>query len=84
MNYSACGLRVGDHFELSPDGVTTPEGTGFCYFAVANVMAAVLGHLDAPEPDRYLRSRPLIACPDPPEALHIRVDVLDDTPGANA
>ncbi len=26
MNYSACALQVGDWFELSPTGLTVPEG----------------------------------------------------------
>ncbi|MFI5893495.1 TIGR04076 family protein [Actinoplanes sp. NPDC051513] len=75
MNYSACGLAVGDFFELSPTGVTVPDGKRFCYFAIASVIPSVLGRLDADEPDDYLRGRPLLACPDPPENLHIRVEV---------
>ncbi|MFC8845320.1 MULTISPECIES: TIGR04076 family protein [unclassified Micromonospora] len=75
MNYSACGLRPGDWFELDATGLTVPEGTRFCYFAIASLIPALLGRLDADEPDAYLRGRPLLACPDPPEALHIRVEV---------
>jgi uncharacterized repeat protein (TIGR04076 family) len=78
MNYSACGLEVGDHFDLSADAVVVPEGREFCYFAISNVVADVLGHLDAEEPDAYLLSRPLLACPDPPEALHLQIAVLDE------
>ncbi|GAB6896969.1 TIGR04076 family protein [Kineosporia succinea] len=74
MNYSACALQVGDWFELSPTGLTVPEGKRFCYFAIASVIPAVLGHLDTATPDAYLTGRPLIACPDPPENLHIRVE----------
>lgn len=73
MNYSACGLEPGDWFELDPTGVRVPEGKRFCYFAVAAVIPAVLGHLEADAPDEYLRSQPLLACPDPPENLHLRV-----------
>jgi len=76
MNYSACGLAVGDSFELSPTGVTVPAGKRFCYFAIASVIPAVLGRLDTDQPDAYLRGRPLLACPDPPENLHIRIEPI--------
>ncbi|WP_306205446.1 TIGR04076 family protein [Actinoplanes sp. RD1] len=79
MNYSACGLEVGDHFDLDATGLTVPEGKRFCYFAIASILPAVLGRLDAASPDAYLRSRPLLACPDPPENLHIRLHVVEDS-----
>ncbi|WP_216654406.1 hypothetical protein [Nocardioides sp. zg-DK7169] len=78
MNYSACGLALGDHFDLTSTSVEVPEGREFCYFAIAGVITAVHGRLDAEEPDAWLRSRPLLACPDPPEALHLRVEVVPD------
>jgi uncharacterized repeat protein (TIGR04076 family) len=78
MNYSACALEIGDYFELTPTGVTVPEGKRFCYFAIAAVIPAVLGHLDAETPDAYLGTYPLLACPDPPENLHMRVKPLTE------
>lgn len=78
MNYSACGLALGDHFELTPTAVVVPPGRDFCYFAITGVITAVLGRLDAEEPDAWLRSRPLLACPDPPEGLHLRVEVVPE------
>ncbi|MEU6539936.1 TIGR04076 family protein [Streptomyces sp. NPDC047000] len=78
MNYSACGLEIGDWFETDSTGLTVPEGKRFCYFAVASVLPAVLGRLDAAEPDGYLRGEPLLACPDPPEGLHMRVTTVTD------
>ncbi len=81
MNYSACDLQVGDYFELTPTGVTVPEGKRFCYFAIAAVIPAVLGRLDTDTPDSFLQTRPLLACPDPPENLHLRVEpVTEETP----
>jgi uncharacterized repeat protein (TIGR04076 family) len=80
LNYSACGLAVGDFFELDATGLTVPEGKRFCYFAIASIIPAVLGRLDATEPDAYLRSGPLLACPDPPEALHIRLNLVEEAP----
>ncbi|MFC9980641.1 TIGR04076 family protein [Gordonia sp. NPDC127522] len=78
MNYSACGLAIGDHFDLSATGVIVPEGKKFCYFAIANVLPVVLGRLDATDADDYLTASPLLACPDAPEAVRMRVRVLDD------
>ena len=80
MNYSACGLALGDHFDLTTTSVEVPEGREFCYFAIAGVITAVHGRLDAEQPDAWLRSRPLLACPDPPEALHLRVEVVPEEP----
>jgi len=80
FNYSACGLAVGDSFELSATGVTVPEGRAFCYFAITNAIAAVQPSLGADEPDAYLAARPLVMCPDTPEELRMRVEVVDPTP----
>jgi len=75
MNYSACGLRVGDYFEVGPDGLVVPEGRPFCWFAIASVIPLVNGRLDD---DDWLDTRPLVACPDPPEALHMRLERVSD------
>jgi hypothetical protein len=55
-----------------------PKGKRFCYFAIAAVIPSVLGHLDADTPGHYLNTRPLLACPDPPENLHMRVEPLSE------
>lgn len=69
MNYSACGLDVGDWFELDADGVHLPEGQGFCYFAMTNAIALARGRIGGAEAAAWLESRPRVCCPDPPEAL---------------
>jgi uncharacterized repeat protein (TIGR04076 family) len=74
MNYSACGLAVGDFFEVGPDGVSLPEGAHFCWFAIASVAATLGGRIETAEPDAWLAGRPLIACPDPPENLWMRLE----------
>ena len=71
LNYSACGLAVGDSFELGPEGLSTPAGAGICFYALAAV-AGLLGAV--PDADEWLDTRPLVACPDPPENLLIRVE----------
>lgn len=74
MSYSACGLRVGDFFEVGPEGVSLPPGRHFCFFAIASVAPLLGGRLDGEQPDEWLAARPLLACPDPPERLLMRVE----------
>jgi uncharacterized repeat protein (TIGR04076 family) len=75
MNYSACGMRVGDYFEVDGEGLTVPDGRPFCWFAIASVVPLLNGRLFD---DEWLDSKPLVACPDPPEALHMRLERLND------
>ena len=77
MNYSACGLEVGDWFEVGSDGLVLPPGKSFCYFAIGAVLPLVTGRLDRPDPHEWLASRPLVACPDPPENLLMRLELVD-------
>lgn len=77
MHYSACGLRVGDWFEVSAAGVSLPEGGEFCWFAIASVLPMLNGRL-GDDADAWLASSPRLACPDPPEALVMRLDLVAD------
>ena len=72
MNYSACGLRVGDTFEVRDGQLSLPAGQSFCFYALASIVPLFSGH--AARGDNWLASRPLVACPDPPEALYIRLE----------
>jgi uncharacterized repeat protein (TIGR04076 family) len=76
MNYSACGLAVGDFFEVGPEGLSLPEGRHFCFYAIASVAPLLHGRLDTPDVDAWLASRPLVACPDPPENLLMRLEAV--------
>lgn len=78
MNYSACGLRVGDYFEVGPEGVSLPPGGHFCFYAVASATSLLSGRLAAPDGDAWLAGRPLAACPDPPENLIMRLEEVGD------
>jgi uncharacterized repeat protein (TIGR04076 family) len=76
MNYSACGLQVGDWFEVSRDGVVLPEGKGFCFFAIASVAPLLNGRLDTADVEAWLATRPQVACPDPSENLVMRLELV--------
>ncbi len=71
MNYSACGLRVGDSFEVHDGQLRLPPGQSFCFYALASIIPLLSGH--AGREDGWLDACPLVACPDPPEALYIRL-----------
>ena len=77
MNYSACGMVPGDSFEVDGDGeLSIPNGRPFCYFAIASVVPHLNGRQDDDEGQSWLDSKPLLACPDPPEALYMRLERL--------
>lgn len=78
MNYSACELAVGDSFDLGDRGVELPEGSGFCMFAIAAVASALAGRDGSESLDAWLAREPLVACPDPPENLVLRVRALPE------
>ena len=77
MNYSPCGMEVGDYFEVTREGLSLPEGKGFCFYAIASVAPLVNGRLDTPDVDAWLATRPRVACPDPPENLVMRLELVD-------
>ena len=76
--YSACGLEVGDWFEIGPRGVELPPGKHFCWFAINAVLPLVTGRIDRPDAREWLASRPRVACPDPPENLVLRLDLVGE------
>ena len=81
MHYSACGLAPGDYFEVDADGLSVHAERGFCYFAIASVLPLLRGRHGA-DLDEWLASNPIVACPDPPEALHMRLErVAGDADG---
>ncbi|GAA0993013.1 putative repeat protein (TIGR04076 family) [Subtercola frigoramans] len=58
--------------------LSIPNGRPFCYFAIANVIPLLSGRLDTPAGQDWLASEPLLACPDPPEALYMRLKRVVD------
>jgi uncharacterized repeat protein (TIGR04076 family) len=74
MHYSACGMVPGDYFEVTGDNLSLPDGQAFCYFAIASVVPYINGKRDPETGEDWLDSKPLLACPDPPEALYMRLE----------
>ena len=77
MNYSACGLVPGDHFDVIDGRISIPSGRPFCVYAISGVTPMLKSRVGE-EGDEWLRSGPLVACPDPPEALHMRLELVED------
>ncbi len=78
MNYSACGHVPGDAFEVGPDGLRITQGSGFCYNAVIAVLPMITGKMGTGDIDEWLAGRPLVMCPDPPEALRMRLEAVPE------
>jgi len=78
MNYSACGHVPGDAFEVGPDGLRITRGTGFCYNAIAAVLPLVNGRVGTEDLESWLATRPVVMCPDPPEAMRMRLEAVPD------
>lgn len=78
MTYSACAMSVGDHVDIDERGVHLPPGRGFCYFAIAAVANAMSGRPPDESLSGWAAREPVVACPDPPEDLHMRVRPLPE------
>lgn len=72
---SACGMAVGDCFELTHSAhLRLPEGRPFCVWALASVLPFLSAkQRDLPDGD-WLAQDSLFACPDPEEGLVMRVE----------
>jgi uncharacterized repeat protein (TIGR04076 family) len=77
MNYSPCGMEVGDYFEVTSEGLELPPGKGFCFYAIASVAPLLNGRIDTPDVDAWLATHPRVACPDPPENLLMRLELVE-------
>jgi uncharacterized repeat protein (TIGR04076 family) len=72
---SACGLAVGDYFELTRSSrLTVPPGRHFCMFALAAVLPLLPAKQRALAQDDWLENEPLVCCPDPEERLVMRIE----------
>lgn len=76
MNYSACGHVPGDAFEIDADGLRVTSDGGFCFYAVNAILPMMQERVGAAEMDEWLKSRPVVMCPDPPEGLRMRLEAV--------
>lgn len=72
---SACGMAVGDWFELTHSAhLRLPEGKPFCVWALASVLPFLAAkQRQLPDGD-WLEQDTLFCCPDPEEGLVMRVE----------
>jgi uncharacterized repeat protein (TIGR04076 family) len=71
---SACGLAVGDYFELTESSrVRIPSGRHFCIFALASVLPLLAAKQRKLASGDWLAEDSLVACPDPDERLVMRI-----------
>lgn len=74
---SVCGLSVGDYFEVRDSSrVVIPEGKHFCLYALAAVLPLLPAKQRAMDPNDWLASESLVACPDPEEQLIMKIERL--------
>ncbi len=74
---SVCGMRVGDHFELSrSSAITIPAGKHFCAFAMASVLPFLAAKQRTLDPADWLAADHRFACPDPDEKLVMRIELV--------
>ncbi|MFC6082631.1 TIGR04076 family protein [Sphaerisporangium aureirubrum] len=72
---SVCGMRVGDHFDLTESAhLTLPEGRHFCVYALAAVLPFLAAKQRDLAPGDWLAQDAHFACPDPEERLIMRVE----------
>ncbi|HEX5594490.1 MAG TPA: TIGR04076 family protein [Micromonosporaceae bacterium] len=72
---SVCGLKVGDHIELTESSrLSIPAGGHFCLYALAACLP-LLPAKQRPLPDGdWLERDNHVACPDPDERVILRIE----------
>ncbi|HEY3504480.1 MAG TPA: TIGR04076 family protein [Actinocatenispora sp.] len=74
---SVCGLRPGDHVDLTHSSrLTIPPGRHFCLYALAAVLPLLPAKQRALADGDWLARDCEVACPDPEERLVMRVETL--------
>ncbi|MBC7292117.1 MAG: TIGR04076 family protein [Actinotalea sp.] len=72
---SVCGLRPGDHIDLTRSSrLTIPEGRHFCLYALSAVLPLLPAKQRELAEGDWLASDCHVACPDPDERLIMRID----------
>lgn len=81
LNYSACGMSVGDWFELGHDGIRIPDGRGFCVYALSSALPTLRANRERGDIEEWLATQPQVQCPDPPESLRMLITAANDPEG---
>lgn len=77
---SVCGLRPGDHIDLTHSSrLTIPEGRHFCLYALSAVLPLLPAKQRELAEGDWLASDCHVACPDPDERLIMRIERLRRT-----
>ncbi|MER6826092.1 TIGR04076 family protein [Streptosporangium sp. NPDC000563] len=76
-----CGLAIGDHFEVEGTALTLPQGRPFCLQAMAAVFPILESRLSDLPADHWLERKPFICCPDPADAVVMRLERVDRAAG---
>lgn len=76
LNYSACGLQVGDYFEVDGSRLSLPPGQPFCYFAMQAALPLIASKAQELPADHWFERKPFVCCPDPAEGVVMRMDRL--------
>lgn len=75
--HSVCGLRVGDHFEVtSSSQLRLPEGRHFCIYALAAVLPLLPAKQRRLADGDWLQGDTEVCCPDPDERVVMRIERL--------
>jgi uncharacterized repeat protein (TIGR04076 family) len=72
---SACGLQVGDYFEVTESSrVRIPEGRHFCLYALNAVLPLLPAKQRQLPAGDWLEQDSLVMCPDPEERTIMRIE----------
>ncbi|MEU5668897.1 TIGR04076 family protein [Micromonospora sp. NPDC049089] len=72
---SVCGLKPGDHFDVTESNrVTIPAGGHFCLYALAACLPLLPAKQRALAEGDWMARDSHVACPDPDERLIMRIE----------
>lgn len=72
---AACGLQVGDYFEVSGSSqLRLPAGKHFCIYALAAVLPLLPAKQRPLADGDWMARDQFVACPDPDERLIMRIE----------
>ena len=60
-----CGRRPGDHFVLEGETLKLPAGQGWSIYALAALLPLLPAKQRATDPNDWMTTDDLVACPDP-------------------